>query len=102
VSNNQICYDFTVSNLTLVTPPKRAGYRQGHNLFKLYFGESPESGVATDYGVWRAACAWAQYDPPYIRDPLGPELTLVDSDFVPPDNLNEDFEYLSGCVGNPP
>lgn len=101
-NGGQVCYDFTVSNLTLVTPPKRAGLRQGFNLYKLYFGESPESGVATDYGVWRAACAWAQYDPPSIRDPIGPELTLTDGDFVAPDLINSEAEYASGCVGNPP
>jgi hypothetical protein len=101
-ANGTTCYDFTVSNLTLVTPPKRAGLRQGFNLYKLYFGESPESGVATDYGVWRAACAWAQYDPPSIRDPLGPELTLQDSNFVQPDQVNSEADYAVNCVGNPP
>jgi hypothetical protein len=101
-SSGQICYDFTVSNLTLVTPPKRAGLRQGFNLYKLYFGESPESGVATDYGVWRAACAWAQYDPPSIRAPLGPELVLQDSNFVQPDQVNSEADYKTNCVGTPP
>lgn len=101
-TNGQVCYDFTVSNLTLVTPPKRAGLRQGFNLYKLYFAESPESGVATDYGVWRAACAWAQYDPPCIRNPLGPELTLTDGDFVTPDQINEEAEYANGCIGTSP
>jgi von Willebrand factor type A domain/Bacterial TSP3 repeat len=101
-NNGQVCYDFTVSNLTLVTPPKRAGLRQGFNLYKLYFGESPESGVATDYGVWRAACAWAQYDPPSIRVPIGPELTFNDGDFVAPDQVNDDADYATNCVGTPP
>jgi von Willebrand factor type A domain/Bacterial TSP3 repeat len=101
-NNNQVCYDFTVSNLTLVTPPKRAGLRQGFNLYKLTFGESPESGVATDYGVWKAACAWAQYDPPSIRVPVGPELTFNDGDFRPPEEIDEASEYATRCVGNAP
>ena len=101
-NGGRVCYDFSVSNLQLVTPPKRAGLRQGYNLIKLYFGEAPESGAATDYGTWRAACAWAQYDPPTVRTPAGPELTLTDSDFVPPEQLNEDAEYQTRCVGTAP
>ncbi len=73
--------------------------QQGYNLFKVWFAEAPESGVSTDYGVWRTACAWAQYAPPGVRVPLGPELTLEDGNFVSPDRLNEDSEYRSRCVG---
>jgi hypothetical protein len=73
--------------------------QQGFNLFKVWFAEAPESGVATDYGVWQAACAWAQYAPPSVREPLGPELTLEDGNFVRPDLLNEDSEYRGRCVG---
>jgi thrombospondin type 3 repeat protein len=98
-SNGSVCYDFSISNLQLVTPPSRAGVQQGFNLFKVWFAEAPESGVATDYGVWQAACAWAQYAPPSVRVPLGPELTLEDGNFVRPDLLNEDSEYRSRCVG---
>lgn len=101
-SNDSVCYDFTVSNLQLVTPPDRAGRQQGYNLFKLWFAEAPESGVATDYGVWRTACAWAQYAPPSVRVPLGPELTLEDGDFHRPDRLNDATEYLQRCVGVAP
>ena len=71
--DDSVCYDFKVSNLELVTPPNRAGLTQGFNLFKVWFAEAPESGVATDYGVWKAACFWAQYDPPSVRVPAGPE-----------------------------
>jgi hypothetical protein len=97
--NGRVCYDFTVSNLQLVTPPSRSGVQQGYNLFKVWFAEAPESGVSTDYGVWRTACAWAQYAPPSVRVPLGPELTLEDGNFVSPDRLNDDSEYRSRCVG---
>jgi hypothetical protein len=58
--DSTVCYNFSVSNLKLLTPPSRAGIRQGYNLFKVFFAESPESGVATDYGVWRTACAWSR------------------------------------------
>lgn len=101
-ADGSVCYDFSVTNLLLVTPPARAGVRQGYNLLKVYFAEAPESGVATDYGVWRTACAWAQYDPPSIRQPLGPELELTDADFVTPAQLTDPSAYQSLCVGTPP
>ncbi len=100
--DGSICYDFTVSNLQLVTPPDRAGVKQGYNLFKVWFAEAPESGVSTDYGVWRAACAWAQYAPPSVRVPLGPELALQDSDFRRPDRLSNPWNNQNDCVGIPP
>ncbi|HSP78356.1 MAG TPA: VWA domain-containing protein, partial [Myxococcaceae bacterium] len=101
-SNGRVCYDFTLSNLQLVTPPSSAGRQQGYNLFKVWFSEAPESGVATDYGVWRTACAWAQYAPPGLRVPLGPELTLEDGNFVPPDRLDSADDYRRRCVGEAP
>lgn len=100
--NGSVCYDFTISNLQLVMPPSRAGVQQGFNLFKVWFAQAPESGVATDHGEWRTACAWAQYAPPSVRVPLGPGLTLEDGNFVRPDRLNEDSEYRGRCVGERP
>jgi hypothetical protein len=101
-SNGSTCYDFTVSNLQMVTPPNRSGVQQGYNLFKVWFSEAPESGVATDYGVWKTACAWAQYAPPGVRVPLGPELTLENSNFRRAVDLNEASEYDRYCVGEAP
>lgn len=101
-SDDRMCYDFRVSNLQLVTPPKQ-GLTQGYNLFKVWFAEAPESGVATDLGVWRAACVWAQYDPPSVRVPAGPEgEPLAESDFVAPRNLNSAAEYNAACRGVSP
>jgi hypothetical protein len=106
--DGSVCYDFTVTNLQLVTPPRQTGpvagtesisSRQGYNLFKLWFAEAPESGVATDYGFWRTACASAEYDPPSVRDPVGPDIKLISTDFVTPDLLNEPVELKSRCVG---
>ncbi len=100
---NRVCYDFTVSNLQLVTPPNRAGLTQGYNLFKLWFAEAPESGVATDYGVWRSACTWAQDDPPSVRVPAGPEVDpLDDGDFRPPHELATRAQYEELCSGVSP
>lgn len=100
---NHYCYDFTVSNLQLVTPPNRSGLTQGYNLFKLWFAEAPESGVATDYGVWRAACFWSQYDPPAVRVPAGPAIDdLNDGDFQRPSDISDQNEYESNCLGIPP
>jgi hypothetical protein len=101
LSDESVCYDFTASNLQLLTPPIRAGFsRQGFNLFKLWFGEAPQSGVATDYGTWKAACVWAQYDPPSVRVPAGPETQpLTNADFYPPANMIEAAHYDARCVG---
>jgi hypothetical protein len=100
--NGSTCYDFTVSNLQLVTPPNRSGVQQGYNLFKVWFSEAPESGVATDYGRWRTACAWAQYAPPTLRVPLGPELVLENDDFRRPPQLSTAEHYRTRCVGEAP
>lgn len=102
-SDGSVCYDFNVSNVQLVTPPSRAGTRQGFNLFKIWFGEAPQSGVATDYGIWRTACVWAQYDPP-VREPAAAEMRVTDQNFRRPDQLNSPAEYQraadqGGCVG---
>jgi hypothetical protein len=99
-ADGSTCYDFTVSNVQMVTPPSNTG-QEGYNLFKIYFAEAPESGYASDYGVWRTACAWTQYDPP-VRNPVGPELTFTDSNFVAPFKLTSQAQYLTSCVGTPP
>jgi hypothetical protein len=100
-SDESICYDFSVSNIQLVTPPIRAGFaRQGFNLFKVWFGEAPEASVASDYGTWKSACVWAQYDPPAVRVPAGPEAQpLTNANFVVPGDLIEPAHYDSRCVG---
>jgi hypothetical protein len=101
--DDRVCYDFTISNLELVTPPNRAGLTQGYNLFKLWFSEAPESGVATDYGVWKTACFWAQYDPPSVRVPAGPEAPpLRNADFRPPFDLATPAQYETNCLGVSP
>ena len=102
-ADNSVCYDFKVTNLQLVTPPNRAGLTQGYNLFKVWFAEAPESGVATDYGVWKAACFWAQYDPPSVRTPAGPEgPPLSNGDFVTPQNIATSAQYDTTCLGVSP
>ncbi|MDP3157957.1 MAG: VWA domain-containing protein [Archangium sp.] len=101
--DDSVCYDFKVSNLEMVTPPNRAGLTQGYNLFKVWFAEAPESGVATDYGVWKAACFWTQYDPPSVRIPAGPEgPPLSNSDFVAPQNIATPAQYDTTCLGISP
>ena len=100
--DQSICYDFSVSNLKLVTPPKQAGLTQGYNLFKVYFAQAPESGIATDYGIWSVGCAWAQYDPPTVRVPAAPDLHFENSDFRQPRMLANPAQYKNGCIGISP
>ena len=109
-SDNSVCYDYSVSNIQLVTPPNNVGTVEGFNLFKVWFDEAPESAVATDYGVWKVACAWAQYAPALggstgVRVPAGPSLTINDANFYPPSQLAYPSQYLGNpglCVGVAP
>jgi len=101
--DGSVCYDYVVSNLQLVTPPPGVGASQnGYNLFKIWFAEAPESGVGTDYGVWKTACAWAQYDGAGVRVPAGPDIEVDDQSFVAPNRLVIDSDYLTQCVGQAP
>jgi hypothetical protein len=101
--DGSVCYDYVVSNLELVTPPSGVGANQaGYNLFKIWFAEAPESAVSSDYGVWKAACAWAQYDQAGIRVPAGPDIEVDDAAFMSPNLLIADPDYLTRCVGTPP
>jgi hypothetical protein len=102
-ADGSVCYDYVVSNLELVTPPNGVGIAQsGYNLFKVWFAEAPESAVSSDYGVWKAACAWAQYDPAGIRVPAGPDLQVDDAAFMAPNLLEDEADYRTRCVGTPP
>jgi hypothetical protein len=101
--DGSVCYDYVVSNLELVTPPNGVGIAQsGYNLFKVWFAEAPESAVSSDYGVWKAACAWAQYDEAGIRVPAGPDLQVDDAAFMAPNLLEDEADYRTRCVGTPP
>ena len=101
--NGSVCYDFTVSNLELLQTPAHSGQRDGYNLFKIWFDEAPQTVLATDFGVWRSACAWAEYSPPGVREPAGPELELNRPDggsyFVPAGQLTD---MKSQCAGAAP
>jgi hypothetical protein len=107
-ANNSVCYNYTASNIELVTPPNNVGTTEGYNLFKVWFAEAPESAVASDYGVWKVACAWAQYAPALggstgIRVPAGPSLPVNDVNFIAPPRLVLPGDYLGNlCVGTPP
>ena len=101
--DGSVCYDYVVSNLELVTPPSGVGANQaGYNLFKIWFAEAPESAVSSDYGVWRAACAWAQYDQAGIRVPAGPDLQVDDAAFISPNLLIAIPTTSLAAWGTPP
>lgn len=103
---NRTCYEFLVSNLRLMTPDAANG-QHGFNYVSLLFAEAPEAGVSRDYGLWKMACAWAQFAPPSLRNPAGPELTIDYSNWArlqtinfPPGSIvpaNRDM-----CVGTAP
>jgi hypothetical protein len=88
VDGNRNCYDFVISNLKLVKTDRASGLI-GFNYITVTFGEAPESGVQRDYGAWRQACVLAQFVPPSLRIPQGPEVVLEDSDFRPIGQLQQ-------------
>ncbi|HEY3447768.1 MAG TPA: VWA domain-containing protein [Myxococcales bacterium] len=75
-ANGSVCYDFLVSNIRLLTPDRASG-QHGYNYITLTFGEAPEGSVSRDYGLWKMACVFAQFAPPSLRMPSGPELTVA-------------------------
>jgi len=108
-SDGSVCYDYAVSGLELVTPPNSVSTQEGFNLFKVWFAEAPQSAVSTDYGVWKVACAWAQYSPSLgnasgVRVPAGPDLQVNDANFFPPYRFVLPSDYLGNgrCVGTSP
>jgi hypothetical protein len=108
-TDGRVCYDYAVSGLELVTPPNSVAAQEGYNLFKVWFAEAPQSAVSTDYGVWKVACAWAQYAPSLgnasgVRVPAGPDLQINDANFLPPYRLTQPSDYLGAgtCVGTAP
>lgn len=98
--NGSVCYDFLVSNIRLLTPQRSSG-QIGYNLITLTFGEAPESNVTRDYGVWRKACVFAQFAPPSVRVPAGPEIVLEPEDFHRPDRIRSN-NLESVCKGVAP
>ncbi|HYV45832.1 MAG TPA: VWA domain-containing protein [Myxococcaceae bacterium] len=114
-ADGSVCYQFAVSNLKLLTPPAQNSTQvnQGYNLFKVWFAESPESAISTDYGFWRTACAWARFQPPSIRQPTSPELNLARTDtlgdvprgFGRPSRMTDfpdNYRVAGMCAGIPP
>ena len=87
------CYDYSVSNVRLVTTQTADGTQHGYNHLQLYFDQAPASNVAGDYGEWKMACATAQYAPPSVRKPQGPDLEVDDKDFQNNDRYDD-----SKCV----
>ena len=98
--NGVTCYDYSVSNVQMVTTQSANGVEEGYNVIKLYFDEAPQSNVADDYGVWKEACVLTQFAPPTLRVPAGPEVDLVDSDFTDLYNITPDL-YTTECVTPP-
>ena len=80
-TDGSVCYEFLVSNIRLLTPDRASG-QNGYNYISLTFAEAPETGVTRDYGLWKMACAFAQFAPPSLRVPAGPELTITKDDWA--------------------
>lgn len=90
------CYDYAVSNIRLVTPQAADGTQHGYNHIRVYFDQAPKANVTGDYGEWRVACATAQYAPPSVRAPQGPDIQVDDVAFQRADAFDP-----SKCVTQP-
>lgn len=88
IYESRSCYDFEVSNITLVgTQPRRPGERSGYNDVMVYAGQAPNDDPG-DTGIWRVACARARYVPRYpepdIKIPPSGRVTFKQKDFKRP------------------
>lgn len=88
------CYDYAVSNIRLVTTQASDGTKHGYNQIRVYFDQAPKSNVSGDFGEWKVACTTAQYAPPSVRAPQGPDTRLDDLRFV----RGDAFDPASDCV----
>jgi hypothetical protein len=97
VDGGVTCYDFSVSNIRMVTTQAADNTPHGYNVFRIHFDEAPQSNVEGDYGEWREACAVAEYAPPSLRIPAGPTLKIDNTDFKNPNKITPD-RFDTECV----
>ncbi|MBS2026809.1 MAG: VWA domain-containing protein [Deltaproteobacteria bacterium] len=99
------CYDYSVSNIRLVTTQSSDNTQHGYNRLYIYFNEAPKSNVEGDYGEWKIACAKAQYAPPSVRHPQGPDMEVDDASFTRNDQfvygVTADADAQDNCVETP-
>lgn len=80
------CYDFRVSNITLVETLDR-GFGKGNNIIDVYFGQVPDGALET-FGVFHVTQVPVRYlspesvPPEGSRDPDTPAVDLQEDDFV--------------------
>jgi len=80
------CYDFRVSNITLVETLDR-GFGPGNNFIDVYFGQVPD-GALESFGVFHVSQVRVNYlgpdsaPPDGAKDPNTPAIDLQESDFV--------------------
>jgi hypothetical protein len=100
LANGQNCYSTTELGLQLPTTLSRTtvqGPDVGWSDTLVWVAEAP-AGDTRDYGRVRVACVRAQFVAPSVRLPLGPTVTLTDSDFYDPAVLDRSKD----CVGGMP
>jgi hypothetical protein len=106
VDGGVTCYNYAVSNIRMVgTQSEQSnadGTQNGYNHFVIYFDQAPQSNLSRDYGIWKMACATAQYAPPSVRAPQGPDLEVDDKDFIPSgDFVPTSFDWGNRFVNDP-
>lgn len=74
------CYDFRVSNVTLVNTLDR-GFGPGINDIEIYFGQVPD-GALEKFGLFHVSQQRIQYFPPDRRVPDTPAVDLDEDDFT--------------------
>lgn len=78
IEDGRTCYDFTVSNIRLLSPLGKTGGQMGTQKILLNFAQAPAGDTHGDFGRWRVACARAQFVPPRLRVPAGSTIELRD------------------------
>lgn len=94
------CYNYTVENITLVTPKKSALEKSdGWNQIFLYFGEAPFDNP-NDFGNFQMACVRAWYnDENGIKVPATGKMTVPETVWLDPTDMIKTYVATSTDAG---
>lgn len=103
VRDSQTCYDFTVSNISLVSSRPRADGEAGWNDIYLVFGQTPADSPM-DFGDFRIACVRSRFLLELnSKYPPGGHVEITEADFKKASNFTdpsdpEIFDAAQDCI----
>lgn len=100
IRDSRVCFDFSVSNISLVSTLENAEGEEGWNEIHLLFSQAPADAPG-DFGEFRMACVRARYLlPADVKYPAGGRIQLEESDFKRVGVVGDPdgFDPASDCV----